>query len=117
MAFSSVRCWLKGISKSTPSSRHEPSRRPKRTCRPGLEVLEDRSLLSTTVLTVAPNPGTAGQAVALTATVTARSAEFEWVQPGAGRLEQGKVTRAWLITDRLGFLQDIGALPIPASSR
>jgi steroid delta-isomerase-like uncharacterized protein len=36
---------------------------------------------------------------------------------GIFQVEQGKVTHAWLITDRLGFLQDIGALPILASSR
>src|SRR5262245_34526060 len=90
MSLSSVRCWLKGISKSTPSSRHGPSRRPKRTCRPGLEVLEDRSLLSTTLLTVAPNPATDGQAVTLTATVT--RTDRDMIQPGTGTSSQGKVT-------------------------
>ena len=36
---------------------------------------------------------------------------------GIFQVEQGKVTHAWLITDRLGFLQEIGALPRPVSSR
>jgi steroid delta-isomerase-like uncharacterized protein len=30
---------------------------------------------------------------------------------------EGKVTQAWVITDRLGFLQAIGVLPVPASPR
>jgi steroid delta-isomerase-like uncharacterized protein len=36
---------------------------------------------------------------------------------GIFQVEHGKVKRAWLITDRLGFLQEIGALPKPPSSR
>ena len=35
---------------------------------------------------------------------------------GVFQLQDGKVKRAWLISDRLGFLQEIGALPRPASS-
>src|SRR5262245_61418180 len=34
---------------------------------------------------------------------------------GIFRVENGKVTRAWLVTDRLGFLQEMGALPKPAA--
>lgn len=36
---------------------------------------------------------------------------------GVFQVEDGKVKRAWLITDRLGFLQGIGALPKPPSAR
>ena len=35
---------------------------------------------------------------------------------GVFQLQDGKVKRAWLFSDRLGFLQEIGALPRPASS-
>ena len=33
---------------------------------------------------------------------------------GVFQVENGKLTRGWLITDRLGFLQEIGALPKPS---
>ena len=36
---------------------------------------------------------------------------------GIFQVEDGKVTHAWLITDRLGFLQQIGGVPVSAGSR
>jgi predicted outer membrane repeat protein len=64
MWFSSVLCWLHETKKSTPRGRPEAgaSRRPKRTCRPRLEVLEDRLVPSTFTVTtpldvVAANDG------------------------------------------------------------
>jgi hypothetical protein len=53
------------------------------TVRPRLECLEGRTVPSTTVLTVAPEPGTVGQAVTLTATVTDPSAGGSFA-PGRG---------------------------------
>jgi steroid delta-isomerase-like uncharacterized protein len=34
---------------------------------------------------------------------------------GIFQLKYGRVTHAWLVTDRLGFLQEVGALPKPSS--
>jgi parallel beta-helix repeat protein len=50
MSFSSIPSWLKGAGESILRGRHEsrPGRRPKRTCRPGLEVLEGRDVPATT---------------------------------------------------------------------
>src|SRR5262249_9325001 len=56
---------------------HRARRRP--AFRPRVESLENRDTPSTTVLDVAPNPATVGQAVTLTATVTG-----EAFQPGTG---------------------------------
>ncbi len=50
--------------------------------RPQVECLEGRDTPSTTVLAVSPNPGTGGQPVTLTATVTKSGADF--IQPGTG---------------------------------
>src|SRR5262249_23631668 len=59
MWFSSVRRWLQGASKSTRRGLFEagPSRRPKPTCRPGLEVLEDRTVPTTFTVTNLANDG------------------------------------------------------------
>src|SRR5262245_30437143 len=53
MWFSSFLCWLNQKNKSTSRGRPEsgPGRRPKRAWRPGLEVLEDRTVLSTFTVT------------------------------------------------------------------
>src|SRR5262245_8833992 len=61
-----------------------------RTFVPVVEALEGRDTPSTTVLTVSPNPATAGQTVTVTATVT-RTGSDE-VQPGAGQFDRGHVT-------------------------
>jgi hypothetical protein len=58
--------------------------------RPRLECLEDRDVPSTTVLTVVPNPGTVGQQVTLTATVTETGTDS--VAPGNGFFAKGTVT-------------------------
>src|SRR5262245_8567606 len=67
MWFSTVHSWLKGASKSAPRGR-----RPKPRFRPGLEALEDRTVLSptTTTLTASVNPAKVGQPITFTATVT-----------------------------------------------
>ncbi len=68
MWFSSV------LGRSTATSKPTPRGRPAlvrpRKFVPVLEALEGRDTPSTTVLTLSPNPATAGQAVTLTATVT-----------------------------------------------
>jgi predicted outer membrane repeat protein len=53
MRFSSIHSWLKGAGKATLRGLHKtgPSRRPKRTCRLGLEVLEDRLVPATFTVT------------------------------------------------------------------
>src|SRR5262249_14674898 len=62
---------------------HPPLRTPRRpSCRPHVEPLENRDTPSTTVLAVAPNPATLGQAVTLTATVT--ESGLDDLQPGMG---------------------------------
>jgi hypothetical protein len=57
--------------------------------RPYVETLENRDTPSTTVLDVSPNPGTVGQVVTLTATVTESGADN--LQPGRG-IPPGVVT-------------------------
>jgi hypothetical protein len=57
--------------------------------RPRLECLEGRDVPSTTTLTVAPNPGTAGQVVTLTATITMTDGDA--IQPGTGWKGPGRV--------------------------
>jgi hypothetical protein len=57
--------------------------------RPRVECLEDRTTPSTTVLTVAPNPGTAGHPITLTAVIT--MSDLDSLQPGTG-LPPGSVT-------------------------
>jgi hypothetical protein len=56
--------------------------RPRSGFRPRLELLEGRDTPSTTVLAVAPNPATLGQAVTLTATVS--ESGLDDLQPGLG---------------------------------
>src|SRR5262245_20008698 len=69
---------------------HSSQRTPRRpSCRPHVEPLENRDTPSTTVLDVAPNPGTVGQAVTLTATVTESGSDN--IQPGTG-IPRGSVT-------------------------
>jgi hypothetical protein len=57
--------------------------------RPHVEPLERRDTPSTTVLDISPNPGTVGQTVTLTATVTDSGSDS--VQPGRG-IPAGSVT-------------------------
>jgi hypothetical protein len=69
MWLSSIFCWPKITRKSTPRGRPEPgpSRRPKRTCRPTLEVLEDRLVPAATFTVTNLNdagPGSLRQAIA-----------------------------------------------------
>src|SRR5262245_48113412 len=80
MGFSSVLRRSTAASKPTPRGRPAPVRRRKFV--PALEALERRDTPSTTVLTVSPNPATAGQMVTLTATVTMGGGDH--VQPGTG---------------------------------
>jgi hypothetical protein len=61
-----------------------------RSYRPRLECLEDRAVPSLTVLTALPNPSTAGQPIALTATVIETGTDN--VPPGTGSRYQGTVT-------------------------
>jgi hypothetical protein len=57
--------------------------------RPRVEQLEDRTVPSTTVLTVSPNPVTVGQSITLTAVVADSGSDS--LQPGRG-IPQGTVT-------------------------
>src|SRR5207244_3991110 len=68
MWFSSVLGRPTATRKPTPRGR--PALVRPRKFVPAVEALEGRDTPSTTVLTVSPNPATAGQAVTLTATVT-----------------------------------------------
>jgi steroid delta-isomerase-like uncharacterized protein len=36
---------------------------------------------------------------------------------GIFQVKDGKVTHAWLITDRLGFLQQVGGMPTPTAAK
>jgi hypothetical protein len=74
---------------SKPTPRGRPALVRPRKFVPVLEALEGRDTPSTTVLTVSPNPATAGQAVTLTATVTSSGGEL--LQRGMG-LPPGSVT-------------------------
>src|SRR5262249_29074356 len=65
-------------------------RRPPSAFRPRVEHLEDRTVPSTTALSVSANPATAGQKVTLTATVTIGG--FDNLQPGSGADMRGRVT-------------------------
>jgi hypothetical protein len=58
MWFSSIRSWLQGASKSALRDR-----RPKPTCRPGLEVLEDRAVPATVTNLNDAGPGSLRQAI------------------------------------------------------
>jgi hypothetical protein len=58
--------------------------------RPRVEQLEDRTVPSTTALSVSPSPGLAGQPVTLTALMT--EVGFDDAQPGTGTSPQGTVT-------------------------
>jgi hypothetical protein len=80
MWFSSVLGRPTATSKPTPRGR--PARVRRRKFVPALEALERRDTPSTTVLTVSPNPATAGQTVTLTATVTESGGDN--LQPGTG---------------------------------
>jgi hypothetical protein len=69
-----VHSWFRAASKSALDGRpaRGPSRRPKRSYRPALEVLENRTALSPTTitLTASVNPARPGQPITFTATVT-----------------------------------------------
>src|SRR5262249_27702977 len=69
MWFSSVHCWLKRASQSTPPGHREPgpSRLPRRPFPPGLEALEDRAVPAATFTVTNLNdagPGSLRQAIA-----------------------------------------------------
>jgi hypothetical protein len=83
MWLSSIHCWLKRASQSTPPGHREPgpSRRPRRTCRPGLEVLEDRTVPSTVTNLADAGPGSLRQAIA-DANADPTSADTIVFQPG-----------------------------------
>jgi hypothetical protein len=68
MRFSSVLCWLKGLRTSTRRGRPEPgpSRRPKRTCRPSLELLEDRCVPALFVVNTLADVGAGSLGEAIT---------------------------------------------------
>jgi hypothetical protein len=83
MWFSSVLCRSTATRKPTPRGR--PALVRPRKFVPALEALEGRDTPSTTVLTVSPNPATAGQAVTLTATVSGGQ-----LQPGTGGIVVGE---------------------------
>src|SRR5262249_44524464 len=80
MWFSSVLGQSTATSKPTPRGRPAPAR-PRKFV-PALEALERRDTPSITILTVSPNPVTAGKAVTLTATVTKDG--IDDLQPGTG---------------------------------
>src|SRR5262249_18463827 len=80
MWISSVLCRSTAARKPTPRGRPALVRRRKFV--PAVEALEGRDTPSFTVLTVSPNPATAGQTVTLTATVTKSAGDD--LQPGTG---------------------------------
>jgi hypothetical protein len=99
MRFSSVLCWLKGPRTSTRRGRPEPgpSRRPKRPCRPSLELLEDRCVPALFVVNTLADVGAGSLREAIT------FANNEVLHPGAD-----VITFAPGVT---GILRLTGALP------
>jgi hypothetical protein len=99
MRFSSVLCWLKGPRTSTRRDRPEPgpSRRPKRTCRPSLELLEDRCVPAMFAVNTLADLGAGSLREAIT------FANDEVLHPGAD-----VITFAPGVT---GILRLTGALP------